>query len=52
MSDAQILFERAVEALKRAAQEPNNGERERLMEEALRLHRLALQAEASGEPSA
>lgn len=53
MSDAQSLFDRAVEALKRAAAKSNNGERGLLREEAVRLHRLALEAEAADrtEPS-
>jgi hypothetical protein len=39
------LLDRAVDALRRAADEPNNGERHLLLEEALRLNRLALETE-------
>lgn len=39
--EAQTLFDRAAECVKRAAAETDNGARELLLEEALRLHRLA-----------
>jgi hypothetical protein len=39
----QSLLERAANALKRAMEEPNNGRRSLLMEEALRLHKLAIE---------
>jgi len=49
MPDPQSLLERAAEAIKRAAQEPTNGQRGLLMEEALRLHHLALEAAKSAQ---
>ena len=47
MDEPLTALQRAIEAMKKAAAEPNNGARILLLEEALRLHRLAAAEEGA-----